>query len=174
MLRNQRTNSNTNQSKFILPNAFSLKERGRPKLKVKCSQNALQDVKNMQVEGLKSEFEKRSSSLSNFDNQFSMKQMTLSLNPSRHAINNGKNDDDDPFLPLLYIPANMYKKNVHQINKKSRSESRRNLTNKMIRKSDQMVSTLTKFSTKKIQKSLDEFDEKAKHLLSLNQEEKKL
>jgi hypothetical protein len=68
----------------------------------------------------------------------------------------------------------MYKKNVHQINKKSRSESRRNLTNKMIRKSDQMVSTLTKFSTKKIQKSLDEFDEKAKHLLSLNQEEKKL
>lgn len=91
------------------------------------------------------------------------KNLGLNVNPSHTSLNSQKKNDD-PFLPLLYIPASMYKKNANQISKKSRSESRKHHTDKFSRNPGSLVNTLSNKSMKGNQKSVDEFELKAKKL----------
>lgn len=150
--------------KFALPNAFTLKERKVRNENIKVTmQNPLIDNNAFEIANRNNEFKRRSSSLAVLSNMSKSKNTKLSINSNMQAFHKHKKSYEDPFLPLLYVPADVYHKNANQISKKSRSESRKNITNKVSRNPQKLLSTLSNKSIK-AQKSLDEYELKAKKM----------
>lgn len=150
--------------KFALPNAFSIKDRKIRNENIKVTiQNPLIESNTFEIVNRNNEFKRRSSSLAVLSNMSKSKNTKFSINSNMQAFHRHKKSYEDPFLPLLYIPANVYQKNVNQISKKSRSESRKNITDKASRNSQKLINTLSNKSIKG-QKSLDEYELKTKKM----------
>jgi hypothetical protein len=113
--------------KFVLPNAFSIIDRKVRNENNKVTiQNPLIDKNAFEIANKNNEFKRRSSSLAALNCKAKTKNTKLVINTNLQALHRHKKSYEDPFLPLLYVPANIYHKNVNKIAKKSRSENRGN------------------------------------------------
>lgn len=82
-----------------------------------------------------------------------------SLNPGSNKSKSKERADDS--LPLLYIPANLYKLNADQINKKSREGGKQNKTENKTNLNNAGKKGITHKSIKNQQKSMEEFEVKS-------------
>lgn len=95
--------------------------------------------------------------------------MKLQTSASQQTFNSER-EKEDSFLPLLYVPASLYKKNATQITKKSRADPKKNMTEKVSRNPAGLLNTLSNKSVKGNQISLEDIEIKAKKLFLSNHE----